>query len=115
MATKLIRNGAFSGALAALMGGRSITTSIPSAGGTPATYAANVNAADAFATQFLTANAALSVPMADADNSEIGQLVEAVCQSTLDGRALTSTTATDYATVASACAALAKQGVAKLV
>lgn len=115
MATKLIRNGAFAGALNAIMDGRAINASSPPDGGTPATYATAVNAADAFASQFLTANAALSVPMADADNSEIGQVCEAAAMAALDGRSCTSATAADYAGVATAAVALAKQSVAKLV
>lgn len=115
MATKLIRNGAFSGALNAIMNGRSISATSPTAGGTPATWATPVNAADAFATAFLTANAALSVPMADADNTEIGQVCEAAACAALEGRNYTSATATDYTQFAQAACALAKQSVAKLV
>lgn len=114
MATVLIRNGAFCGALSAIMDGRIISSAIPSGGGTPATYAPFVNAADAFASAFITANAALGVPMADADNAQIGQLCEAVVQSCLDGRSFNSTTAADYSALAAGCVALAKQGVAKL-
>jgi hypothetical protein len=109
MATTLIRNGAFSGALGALTEGRAYTSAAPS------DYAANVNAADAFASEFLTQNAALTVPMADADNAEIGQLCESAAYAQMAGRATGSTTATDYATVAGAAVALAKEGVAKLV
>ncbi len=109
MATTLIRNGAFNGALSAMSSGR-LTQD-----GTPGDYATVANAANAFATQFLTANAALAVPMADADNAQIGQLCEAAARAVLDGRACTSATAADYAGPAAGAAALAKQGVAKLV
>lgn len=109
MATTLIRNGAFNGALGAIMSGRA------SSDPTPADYATMANAADAFATQFLTANAALAVPMADADNAQIGQLCQEASRAILEGRACTSATATDYAGPAAGAAALAKQGVAKLV
>jgi hypothetical protein len=109
MATTLIQNGAFCGAVAAIEEGRALTNASPLA------YAAAINAADAFAAQFLTANAALAAPMADADNAQIGQLCQAACAAVLSGRFFTSTTATDYATQAAAAAALAKQGVAKLV
>ncbi|MGH9966570.1 MAG: hypothetical protein ACREBG_01885 [Pyrinomonadaceae bacterium] len=109
MATTLIQNGAFNGALGAILSGR------PDTSGTPADYAGQVNAADAFATQFLTANAALAVPMADADNAQIGELCESAARAVLSDRFATSTVATDYATPAAASAAAAKQGAAKLV
>lgn len=108
MATVLIRNGAFCGALGANLALRAPTSALP------ADYATYVNAADAFASQFITANAALGAPMADADNAQIGQLCEAAAYAVLEQRALTSTTATDYATAAAAAVAAAKQGVAKL-
>lgn len=109
MATTLIRNGAFSGALAAIMDGRLDTNA------TPAHFAGAVNAADAFASEFIVANAALAVPMADADNAQIGQLCAHAAYAILAGRSASSTTAADYLAAASGAAALAKQGAAKLV
>jgi hypothetical protein len=109
MATTLIKNGATSGALGAILAGRPITAVLP------ADFASAADAAAAFATQFLTANAALVAPMADADNAQIGQLVQAACFGALFGRPYSSTTATDYADEANGACAAAKQAVAKLV
>lgn len=109
MATTLIKNGATSGAMGAILAGRLQTSS------DPATFADEANAAAAFATQFLTANAALAVPMADADNAQIGQLIAHVCFGILEGRNFTSAVATDYTSVAAACAAASKAAVSKLV
>lgn len=111
MATTLIRNGALAGALAGILADRQISGSNPA--GTEQVLDANV--ADAFATQFLTANAALSVPMADADNDNIYLLTFAAAYGALSGRSARSTTATDYATQAAAAAAAAKAAVSKLV
>lgn len=108
MATTLISNGAFSGALGAILAGRAITSAVL------ADYDGAIAAADAFRDEFLTKNAALSAPMADADNAEIGQLCEAVCYAVLEGRPYTSATATDYAEEAGAAVAASKQAVAAL-
>lgn len=108
MATLVIHNGAFNGALSAFLEGRLQTDAVS------ADYATVVNAANAFATQFLTANAAASVPMADADNAQIGDLCFACCKASLAGRPYTSATATDYTAWAAAAVAVAIQGKAKL-
>lgn len=109
MATILIQNGAFSGALGAILAGRPVTST------TGADYATAIAAANAFATRFLTANAALGAPMADADNAQIGQLIESICYGVLEGRNFTSSTAADYADEAAAAVAACKQAEATLV
>jgi hypothetical protein len=109
MATVLIENGAISGALAAILAGRAYTATLP------ADYATYVNAAKAFATQFLTANAALAAPMADADNAQIGFICYGAAYGVLAGRDFSSATAASYAAQAAAAAAAAKQGEAQLV
>jgi hypothetical protein len=103
MATVLIQNGAFSGALGAILAGRPVTSS------TGADYAGAIAAANAFASRFITANAALGAPMADADNAQIGQMIESVCYGVLEGRNYTSSTAADYAEEAAAAVAACKQ------
>lgn len=108
MATTLISNGAFAGAYGAILAGRPITSA------TLADYDSKIAAADAFRDQFLTANAALGAPMADADNAEIGQLIESVCYAVLEGRPYTSATAASYAEEAAAAVAASKQAVAAL-
>ncbi len=112
MATTLIKNGATSGALAALLSGRNLAGISDPAAAEPVLDA---NAAAAFATQFLTANAALSAPMADADNANIFLLTYAASYAAMAGRPSRSATATDYAAQAAGAAAMAKAAVAKLV
>ena len=108
MAVVLVGNGAVAGALAGLMNKRFSTAT------TAAGYAALVNAAAAFKTQFLAANAALAVPMADADNANIFLVCFAAAQSVLNDTGAVSTTATDYAAAANQAAAAAKQCAAQL-
>lgn len=111
MATTLIKNGATSGALAGMLAGRAAVATDPAA----AEPVLDANAAAAFATQFLTANAALSVPMADADNANIFLLTFGAAYGVTAGRAFRSATAADYAVPAAAAAAAAKAAVSKLV
>lgn len=108
MATVLIRNGAVCGAYGAILAGRSQHSTVPT------DYATIANQADAFASEFITKNAALVAPMADADNAEIGQLCQAAAYGALVGRTIRSTTATDYAAEAAIAVAAAKEAVAKL-
>lgn len=111
MATTLIRNGATSGAMAALMGGSGSPNSF-----TPSDYGTKANIADAIAAEVLVENALLTVPMADADNAQIGQLLQSVTQGVLMARGnLNSTTAADYLGLAKVICAAAKQAVPKLV
>jgi len=109
MAVVLITNGALSGAIAAIVAGRSITST------TGADYVASIAAASSFVDQFLVANAALGAPMADADNAQIGQLIEAICYGVLEGRNLSSVVDADYTVMAGAAVALCKQAEASLV
>lgn len=109
MATTLIRNGCFAGALGGLLAGRRLLSI------TPSDYASYVNAADAIASECLTENAALQSPMADADNAQIGELCEATAYSAVLFSFSSSTTAADYLAIAKQIVASAKQGVAKLV
>jgi hypothetical protein len=111
MATDLIKNGAIAGALAGILAERGASATDPAA----VEPALDANVAAAFGAQFLTANAALTVPMADANNANIFLLTFAASFGVLSGRCPRSTTATDYATQASAAAAAAKATVAKLV
>ena len=110
MATALVKNGAVAGALAAILDGRYEATTDPT--GTEPALAANVAAA--FGSAFLTANAALTTPMADADNADIFLVTYAAAYGQMSGRGARSTTAADYATPAAVAAAFAKAAVAKL-
>jgi hypothetical protein len=111
MATTLIKNGATAGALAGILAGRALAATDPAA----AEPVLDANAAAAFATQFLTANAELSAPMADADNANIFLVTYAAAYAVMADRAARSATAADYTQQAAAAAASAKAAVAKLV
>ena len=88
MAVILIHNGAVAGATQALFEGRSNV-------GSPGEDLNGI--VDALATAVITANAALDTPMADGDNAQIGQVVQAVTCAVLKGAGnLTSTDETDY-------------------
>lgn len=111
MATKLIQNGATAGAMKALTSMRGSPTSF-----TPTDYADLALIARAISDEVIVKNALLTVPMADADNTEIGQLVEGVTAGVLEGReTLTSQVAADYADLAEQICAASKQTVAQLV
>jgi hypothetical protein len=104
MATLLVQNGAIAGAAAAIMAGRAESQSDP--GGAEPVLVANVAAA--FGAQFLTANAALSAPIADDNNGQVFMACYAASYGVLAGRSPRSVTPTDYAVAASAAAAFAK-------
>lgn len=111
MATKLIQNGATAGAMAALMSGSGKPSSF-----TPSDYSTKADIARAISDEVLVQNALLTVPMADADNTEIGYLLQGVTLGVLAGRGdLISAVAADYAGEAKTICAAAKQAVAKLV
>jgi hypothetical protein len=87
-----------------------------SAAATPTGEATNLAAiADAVRAQFITANAALTAPMADADNANIFMIVFAAVFGQLSNRPPRSTTATDYASQMAIAASFAKAGAAKLL
>lgn len=108
MATVLIRNGILAGASGGMQSGRQLGSF------TPADYATIVNAADAIAAECVTRNAALAVPMADADNAQIGQMCQAVAIGVCSGFSAVSATATDYVILANQIVAQCKQTAAKL-
>jgi hypothetical protein len=108
MATTLIRNGCLAGALEGLLAGR-VGQSF-----TPTDYTVQANAADAIAAECVTRNAALGVPMADADNANIFLVCYAAARAAVTGLSQ-SATATDYLALANQIVASAKQSVAKLV
>lgn len=110
MATVLIQDGAFSGAMAALAAARSNKSSF-----TPTDYSKIASEALAIAQEVVTQNAALTVPMADADNAQIGGLIQAVTFAQLGGRSAHSIVAADYAQLAKQICAMAKEAVPNLV
>jgi hypothetical protein len=108
MAVTVITDACISGAMGALLQGRFLGSI------TPTDYAAVANAAAAIGAEFATENAALSVPMTDADNAQIGLLVTSVAYGCIAGGGYVSVTATDYLPIAKQIAAASKQAVAKL-
>lgn len=112
MATTVLSNSCIAGAMGGLLAGRFN----PGSAGIPTAtdYAAIANAAAAIGAEFITENAALAVPMADADNANIGTLVASVAQSCIAGGGYVSVTAADYLPIAKQIAAASKQAVSKL-
>jgi hypothetical protein len=84
---------------------------------TDADYAAVCDAALAFATQVdseIPTDGGIVTPLTAAGQKKVC-LLQSICIGVMSGRTPTSTTAADYAGVASAIAALYREGVTKLV
>jgi hypothetical protein len=109
MATILIQNGFSSGAMQAICAGRWLTDDAL------ADYADEANVVRAISDECIVKNALLTVPMADADNTEIGYLCYAAAAGVLAGRSPSSITAADYAAIADAIVNVTKATVGKLV
>lgn len=108
MATTVISNSCIAGAMGGLLAGRFVGSI------TPGDYSAVANAAAAIAAEFLTENTASGSAMADADNAQIGPLVESVAFAAIAGGGYTSVTAADYLAIAKQIYAASKQGLTKL-
>lgn len=111
MAVRLIRNGFLGGIVAGIQGARNVGSQNPA----DALYTNLAAVADAIATECMTKNAALTVPMADADNAEIGYLCLGAAAAATQQFFTNSATATDYAILAGQIVAAAKACVGKLV
>jgi len=85
MATILIQNGAACGAFQAVCEDKGEAISN-----------IQLEAAEAVVVQILAVNAALDTPMADADNAQIGQLLQSITYAYMKGRSFSSVTPTDY-------------------
>lgn len=109
MAVSVLQNSCVAGAMGGLMSGRFVGSF------TPGDYAALANAARAIADEFIVENTASGAAMADADNAQVGPLVEAVAKATLVGSGATSITAADYLTYAKQIYAASKQALTKLI
>lgn len=109
MATTVIQNSIVAGATAGLAFQRQQGSF------TPADYATVALAARAIANECITRNALLTVPMADADNAQVGPLCQSVAFGVCAGIGSQSVTATDYLGLANTIMAMAKQCVAQLV
>lgn len=108
MAVTVIHNSCIAGAMAGLMAGRFVGSF------TATDYAALANAANAIADEFLTENTASGAALADADNANIGAVVQSVAMATIIGSGATSVTAADYLTYAKQIYAASKQALTKL-
>ncbi len=116
MAVKVLTNAVISGALAGIAAGKQKTVAaalVPA----DATFANWALIAKAVGTAFVTANAALTTPMADADNTEIGLLATNVAFSQCFQQASNDTVATDaqWVAIALQIVQITKQAVAQLV
>jgi hypothetical protein len=108
MAVVVIGNACIAGAIAGLQAGRF------SGSFTPADYAGIVDAAAAIKDEFLTENTASGAALADADNANIGDVVQAAAFAATFNTGATSDTATDYLKVAKQIYAVSKQALASL-
>lgn len=108
MATTVIQNSCVCGAMAGLMAGRYVGSF------TATDYAKIASAARAIANEFIVQNAASSA-MADADNAQIGPLVQSVAMATFINSGATSVTAGDYVSYAQQIYAASKEALAQLI
>jgi hypothetical protein len=109
MAVSVIQNSCVAGAMAGLMAGRFVGSF------TATDYAAIANAAKAIADEFIVENTASGAAMADADNANIGAVVQSVATATIINSGATSVTATDYLAYGKQIYAASKQAVTKLI
>lgn len=108
MAVTVITNCCFAGALGGLMAGRFKGSF------TALDYAAVCNVAEAIADEFIVQNTASGAALADADNANIGDVVQAVAFATVLESGATSTTAADYVKIGKQIYAASKQGLTEL-
>jgi hypothetical protein len=109
MAVTVIQNSCVAGAMAGLMAGRYV-------GSFTATDYTNIaDAAKAIADEFIVKNTASGAAIADADNAQVGPLVQSVTMATLIGSGATSETAADYAKYGEQIYAASKQAITKLI
>ena len=106
MATTLIHNGCFVGALGAIFSGR------PQTAGLAASYASAVAAASSFADEVAVKAADVSLADADLATPKMELTCAQITFGILQGRNLTSTTDADYIVQALAAAAAVKAAIA---
>lgn len=109
MAVTVIQNSCVAGALAGLMAGRFEGSF------TAADYADVCNSAAAIAAQFIVQNTASGAAIADADNAQVGPVVQAAAMAATFQSGAISTTSADYATMGKQIYASAKQAITKLI
>jgi hypothetical protein len=112
MAVTVIQNSCVAGVMGALSARRFSGAILA------ASYALNANIARAVADAFITANTASGAAIADADNAQVGPLVQSVAFGVIEDRypqAQGTPASTDYTTLGSIIYAAAKQAIAKLI
>ena len=109
MAVTVIQNSCVAGAMGALLAHH------PSGSFTAADYAAAANQARAIADEFIVRNTASGAAIADADNANVGPLVQSVAFGTILDQGPNSVTAADYILAANQIYAASKQGITKLI
>jgi hypothetical protein len=109
MATTVIQNSCLAGALSGLMAGRFMGSV------TAADYQEVVDAAAAIADEFITVNTGSGAALADADNANIGAVVQSAAFAAVFQTGAVSDTATDYLKVARQIYGASKQALASLV
>ena len=90
MATTVIGNECFAGALGGLMSMRYVGSFVP------ADYANEVSSAEAIKTEFLAQNTLLNTPLTDTANANIGPVVCEMARAAIVNSGATSITAADY-------------------
>lgn len=108
MSVTVIQNSCVCGAMLGLMGGRYFGSF------TALDYTSVASAARAIADEFIVQNA-VSAPMADADNAQIGPLVQPIAAASLLNSGATSVTPADYAAYGKQIYAASKEALTKLI
>ncbi len=108
-AVTVIQNSAVAGALAGLMMGR-FEGSI-----TALDYADVCNTARAIADQFIVQNTASGAAIADADNANVGAVVQSAALAAVAGQGAVSVTTGDYVAVGRQIYGASKQAITKLI
>ncbi len=109
MAVIVIQNSCVAGVMGALLSGHFEGSF------TAADYADVANIARAIADQFIVRNTASGAAIADADNANVGPLVQSVAQGTVIGMGPSSILAADYTLVGNQIYAASKQAITKLI
>lgn len=109
MAVSVIQNSAVAGAMGGLLAGRFVGSI------TAADYAAIANAARAIADQFIVQNTASGAAIADADNANVGPVVQSNAQAAVFGTGSVSVTTGDYVAIGRQIYGASKQAITKLV
>ncbi len=109
MAVTVIQNSCVAGAMQGLMQNRYVGSI------TPTDYTSIANTARAIADEFIVENTASGAAIADADNAQVGPLVQSVAAAAIANSGATSTTAANYLGYGKQIYAASKQALTKLI